>query len=55
MSEPIVTDPQASVAELLQRAADDYAEAQARREQQSGEDRVHGCEPDGSEGSHCDS
>ncbi|MFI1677039.1 hypothetical protein [Streptomyces sp. NPDC020607] len=44
MSEPIVTDLDADVPELLRRAADDYAEAQARREQQTGEDRVHGNE-----------
>lgn len=44
MAEPVDTDPEADVPELLRRAADDYAEAQGRREQQSGEDRVHGNE-----------
>lgn len=44
MSEPVDTDQQASAAELLDRAAKDFAEAQARRDQLSGEDRVNGNE-----------
>jgi len=42
MSEPVDTDQQANAAELLARAAQDFAEAQARRDQLSAEDRVNG-------------
>lgn len=39
---PVTADAQATAAELLRRAAADYAHAQARREQLSREDRIHG-------------
>lgn len=39
---PIVEDLGATVGELLERAAADYARAEDRREQVSHEDRVHG-------------
>ena len=44
MAEPVDTDPQATAAELLARAGQDYADAQDRRDQLSGEDRVNGNE-----------
>jgi hypothetical protein len=43
-STPTVDDVHASAGELLARAAADFASAQARREQLSQEDRVHGHE-----------
>lgn len=39
---PITEDIGATAPELLARAAVDYAHAQARREQLSGEDRING-------------
>lgn len=44
MSEPVDTDPQADATELLNRAAEDYAAAQAHRAELSHEDRLHGNE-----------
>ncbi|MEU6649490.1 hypothetical protein ABZ904_08585 [Streptomyces sp. NPDC046900] len=41
---PVADDAHATAPELLGRAAVDYADAQHRREQLSGEDRVHGNE-----------
>lgn len=42
---PVIADRGATADELLARAAQDYAAAQARREQLSHEDRAHGNEP----------
>ncbi|MEU6535537.1 hypothetical protein [Streptomyces sp. NPDC047000] len=44
MSEPtpVTEDANVTAAQLQQRATDDYAAAQARREQLSHEDRIHG-------------
>lgn len=44
MNQPIDTDPQADTAELLARAARDYADAETRRQDLDHEDRVHGNE-----------
>ncbi|MFF7142288.1 hypothetical protein ACFZB5_13700 [Streptomyces nodosus] len=44
---PVADDARAAAAELLARAAVDYADAQGRREQLSSEDRVHGHETGG--------
>ncbi|MFD7996858.1 hypothetical protein [Streptomyces mexicanus] len=41
---PVIDDAHASNAQLLARAATDYATAQDRRAQLTGEDRVHGNE-----------
>ncbi|MFJ2717434.1 hypothetical protein [Streptomyces sp. NPDC087437] len=43
----VADDAHASSAQLLARAATDYTDAQNRREQLSGEDRVHGNETGG--------
>lgn len=45
MSEPVNTDPQADVLELLRRCAEDYGDAQTHRVELDHEDRVHGNEP----------
>jgi hypothetical protein len=42
---PVFTDAGATAKELLDRAAADYADAKARRDQLSREDRIHGNEP----------
>jgi hypothetical protein len=42
MSEPVDTDPQADAAELLRRAAQDLAEAQARSEARGIEAHIRG-------------
>jgi hypothetical protein len=39
---PVTEDAHASASQLLARAARDYSTAQARRDRQSREDRVHG-------------
>jgi len=44
---PISEDDGATADQLLERAAVDYAHAQARRAQLTGEDRVHGNEAGG--------
>ncbi|WP_445524778.1 hypothetical protein [Streptomyces cyslabdanicus] len=44
---PIADDIDATTPELLARASVDYADAQGRREQLSGEDRVNGNETGG--------
>ncbi|MFE1849885.1 hypothetical protein [Streptomyces sp. NPDC059489] len=44
---PISEDTNATADQLLERAAVDYAHAQARRSKLTGEDRVHGMEPGG--------
>ncbi|WP_192583331.1 hypothetical protein [Streptomyces albicerus] len=45
MSEPVDTDPTPSAAELLRRAAADYAAAQASHEKQDHRDDVHPITP----------
>jgi hypothetical protein len=42
---PVIADCGASVPDLLAHAAHDYIAAQARRDQLTHEDRVHGNEP----------
>ncbi|MEU6010911.1 hypothetical protein [Streptomyces sp. NPDC047453] len=44
---PVAADVDAAAPELLARASVDYTDAQNRREQLSGEDRVHGNETGG--------
>lgn len=44
---PVVDDAHATAPELLARAAQDYATAEARRKKLAHEDRVHGNEPGG--------
>lgn len=39
---PVTADATATAPQLIARAADDYADAQARRQQRATEDRVNG-------------